>query len=548
MTVRASAPSLAWPPAGRVARPVAGWWRWAALPLGVLYLVLLATRFRDVVATANLDADTVSAPVIGQLFASAPAHAGVVLGEFGWYASLLFELATKWLPSHRQIWEAAPYAMSLAGFALTAWAVWRVAGRWAASLAAVLLVCAAPQTLHLMLSMTQHAPDWFCLSLLGAVLVLLERRAAALRWTAIVPLCLVTGTIVGANAASDPLVVIAAIVPFALALIAGAVRAEGPDGARALRIGLGCVAVTGIAWAATAVVMAALDVGPERGVHTTMLATGEKILVNLRLWSESIAVLGNGDFFGARLSFSSGLAIACAALSAIAVVVLMRAGWRVARAVVGSATTPVTPARLTFLVFWCTSAAALSVAFVLSAAPVDVHADRYLVGLIYAVAAVIPVTAAGRTVTETAALAGTCVVALGGVVAMAQGASTRDTEGFPSTAVAHRIGQLAARDHLRVGYAGYWDAAPITWATHLSVQVFPVSVCDQGAHLCRFDLHYITSWYAPRAGIGSFLLTDRALSGVSHPTADLGHFTAEYHIGSIVMYVYPYDLATRIVQ
>ncbi|MGA2010389.1 MAG: hypothetical protein ABSH51_07640 [Solirubrobacteraceae bacterium] len=306
MTVRASAPSLAWPPAGRVARPVAGWWRWAALPLGVLYLVLLATRFRDVVATANLDADTVSAPVIGQLFASAPAHAGVVLGEFGWYASLLFELATKWLPSHRQIWEAAPYAMSLAGFALTAWAVWRVAGRWAASLAAVLLVCAAPQTLHLMLSMTQHAPDWFCLSLLGAVLVLLERRAAALRWTAIVPLCLVTGTIVGANAASDPLVVIAAIVPFALALIAGAVRAEGPDGARALRIGLGCVAVTGIAWAATAVVMAALDVGPERGVHTTMLATGEKILVNLRLWSESIAVLGNGDFFGARLSFSSG--------------------------------------------------------------------------------------------------------------------------------------------------------------------------------------------------------------------------------------------------
>ncbi|MGA2013399.1 MAG: hypothetical protein ABSH51_23085, partial [Solirubrobacteraceae bacterium] len=82
MPLRANAPSPVGPAArrhsGRGARSVAGWWRWAALPLGVLYLVLLATRFRDVVATANLDADTVSAPVIGQLFASAPAHAGVV--------------------------------------------------------------------------------------------------------------------------------------------------------------------------------------------------------------------------------------------------------------------------------------------------------------------------------------------------------------------------------------------------------------------------------------------------------------------------------------
>ena len=140
-------------------------------------MILLGAQFHDVIRTTYLDSDTASAPVIGQLFGGAPAHATVVLGEFGWYATLLFELATKWLPAHRQIWESAPYAMALAGAALTAWSVWQVAGRWAASLTAVVLVCAAPPTLHLLLSMTQHAPDWFCLALLAAFLVLLELRA-----------------------------------------------------------------------------------------------------------------------------------------------------------------------------------------------------------------------------------------------------------------------------------------------------------------------------------------------------------------------------------
>ena len=74
------------------------------------------------------------------------------------------------------MWEIAPYLMALAGAGLTAWSVWQVAGPFAASLTAVLLVCAAPATLHLLLSMTQHAPDWFCLGLLAAFLVLLERR------------------------------------------------------------------------------------------------------------------------------------------------------------------------------------------------------------------------------------------------------------------------------------------------------------------------------------------------------------------------------------
>jgi hypothetical protein len=199
------------------------------------------------------------------------------------------------------------------------------------------------------------------------------------------------------------------------------------------------------------------------------------------------------------------------------------------------------------MVFWCSSAVLLSAAFVLSATPVDVHADRYLVGLIYAAAAVIPVLATGRLRTEVAALAGTCIFALGGVVSMAQGTVERNTQGFPSAAVAKQIARIAVADHVKFGYAGYWDAAPITLASAFRVQVYPVSICDQDAHLCRFDLHFISSWYTPRHGIGSFLLTDPSLANVSAPTPDLGTPSAVYDLGRITMYVYSYDLASKIV-
>ncbi|HUE25199.1 MAG TPA: hypothetical protein VMP89_00380 [Solirubrobacteraceae bacterium] len=515
-------------------------WRWAALPFGVVYLVLLALNYHAIIATAYLDADTVSAPVIGQLLGSAAPHAHVVLGVFGWYSTLLFLLATRSLPLHREIWELAPYAMALAGAGLAAWSVWQVAGRVAASLTAVLLICAAPATLHLLLSMTQHAPDWFCVALLAAWAVLLTRRAAALPSALLFGGALLVGVVVGVNAAGDVLLVFAGIAPFALALGAELAVGRGPRAARAASVGLFTLAVAGASWAITGAAMSALHAAPEAGLNTTALASGGQIGTNFRLWWQSIAVLGNGDFFGHNLSFTTGLSVACAVLSLTAIVVLARAGW-------GTVRDPrMAPGRLAFMTFWCSSAAFLTGAFLLSAIPVDIHADRYLVGLIYAAAAVVPVVAMRRAVTEALAIAGTSVVALAGVVSLAQGADTRNTGGFPSQVVSDRIAAIAAREGASVGYSGYWDAAPITWAAHFRVKVYPVSICDRGEHLCRFDLHYITSWYTPRAATRSFLLGDPSLSLVPGPTPDLGRPSAVFHVGQVTMYVYPYDVATRI--
>ena len=530
---------------------VYGWMWWAATALGIVYLILLATQLGAAIRATNLDADAASGPVIGELFGAAPAHANVVLGEFGWYATLLFDLATKWLPAHRQLWVAAPYAMALAGAGFAAWSVWQVAGRWAAGLTAVLLVCASPATLRLDLSTTQHAPAWFCLALLGAFLVWLDRRAADGRRLVLILLALVVGTIVGVNAKSDPLVFIGAIAPFALALIVVA----RPGNSRALLTGVATLAIAAVAWVITREVMSALSVTPEPGLHTTKIVAGARTVDNVKLWVRSVAVLGNGAVPGGSLTPRLALAAACATVSVAAVVLVPWLGWRALR---GRTSSRSDRTRRAFFVFWCSSAILLSLAFVFSDAPVDIHADRYLVGVLYAAAAVVPAAAAlvptssaDRGRAAAVVVAGTCVFALGAVVSIARGISTEGTEFHTpvSAGVADQIARIAAREHLKVGYAGYWDAAPVTWATKFRVQVYPVAVCDQNARLCRFDLHFISSWYSPHPGTGSFLLTDdRSSESVTVPTPDLGRPTAVYRVGPIKMYTYPYDLATRIVS
>jgi hypothetical protein len=527
------------------------WTWWAAVPLGVIYLILLAHQLDAAIRATNLDADAASGPVIGELFGAAPAHANVVLGEFGWYATLLFDLATKWLPAHRQIWVAAPYAMALAGAALAAWSVWQVAGRWAAALTAVLLVCASPATLRLDLSTTQHAPAWFCLALLGAFVVWLERRADDVARLVLILLALVVGTIVGVNAKSDPLVIVAALLPFALALIVARGRGHKP----ALVTGAATLAVAVLTWGITRTVMRALSVTPEPGLHTTKIVAGAKTFHNAKLWVRSVAVLGNGAVSGGSLTPRVGLAAVCAAVSIAAVVLVPWLAWRGLRGPISSRSDR---ARHAFFAFWCSSAILLSLAFVFSDAPIDIHADRYLVGLLYATAAVVPAAAAlapasgaGRGRAAAIVLAGTCVFALGAIVSMARGVSSEGNEFHTpvSTKVANQIARIARREHLSIGYAGYWDAAPVTWATGFRVQVYPVAVCDQNARLCRFDLHFISSWYSPRSGTGSFLLTDdRSNESVAAPTPGLGHPTAVYRIGPIKMYTYPYDLAARIMS
>ena len=545
-------------------------WLWAPLALAGAYLIALLVQFQQIVAATYLDADAASAPVIGQLYGGSPPHREVVLGQMAWFSTLMFELATRWLPLHRQIWEAAPYAMALASAALIAWGLWRIAGRWAAMIGGTLVVCAAPHTLHLLFSLNDHSPTWFSLALLGALLVIAERSAGELGVLRSTLLAVAVGAIVGANMASDTLLIGAGAVPALLAVATASVLPGAGVGRPALRLVLATTAVAAVAAVLTRLLMHHENVTVPANITHTGLASAEAVTSNFKLWWQSIAVLGNGEFFGQSLGFTAGLQVMCAGLALLVVIVLVpRIAWRELMGALGvrardgqadaNERRPAPSAagaqaaasgfderapRLAWCIFWGSSAFLLSIGFIVSSTPVDINSDRYLVGLIYAAAALVPLLAGASIVRRAAISAGAAVFAVTGLITLAQGQPTANVTNAPSGYVAGQVARIAAREHLTVGYAGYWDAAPLTWETHFRVKVYPVQAC--GASLCSFGIHYISSWYKPHPGLRTFLISDPATSVPAPAVPELGPPSAVHHIARLTMYVYPYDIAGKL--
>ncbi|HEX4107210.1 MAG TPA: hypothetical protein VHX88_03705 [Solirubrobacteraceae bacterium] len=516
-----------------------GHWPWLPLPLAGVYLITIATKFSGIVANTYLNGDAASAPVIGALFRGSSAHRQVILGQLGWYSTLLTELATRWLPAHRQIWEALPALLALASAVLVSWGALRLAGRWAAVIAGVIALCAGPTALSWLFSLNDHSPTWFCFALLGALLVLLFSPPAWLTrpWAALV--VVVAGVILGVNAASDPLLIIAGLVPAALAAVA-ALWVTGSAQRRQALIAAGAALVTMVvffvltrAWAHHENIIA--SPGPPRNVF----AAGDVVSNNFKLWWQSVMAIGDGDFFGAKVTLTSALELMCGLLGLLTLLLTPLIAWREGN----GALTKRDPARVAWCVFWATSAILLSGVFIFSTSPVDQYSARYLIGAVYAAAALIPLLASTRPLARVLITAGAALYALTGVVCLISNQSTPTATliGYPQY---NQVAKLARENHLAFGYADYWDAAPITWATHLRLHVYPVQDC--GAQLCPSSLHDITSWYVPRASTPTFLIADTARPTPSNPVPGLGTPTHVYQISAMTMYVYPYDIAARI--
>jgi hypothetical protein len=528
----------------RTATAVTGLWKWSILPLGVLYLILVVTHFGNMLANLYGSADIASAPVIGELYAQR-AGSTILLGNLPWYSTLIFELATKWLPAHRQIWEVGPYAFSLIAVALMAWAAWRVAGLWAATVTSVLLVCASPPVFDLTLWLHDHTATWYSLALLGAFLVLITERRARLGWLPLAILTLAVGVIVGINAASDEELLISGLAPLLTAGSATWFLYPSVRTAKTAGLATAAAAIAGISALATTSIMH--SGGVFLAYHQLKLASLETVPTNFKLWWQSIALLGNGNFSSEPITFTTVLALSSAILGVAATLLIPRFAWRYIREqrTDGSAN----PCLSAYLLFWASSAIFLSAGFILSTAPVGTSTVRYLVGIVYAVAAVVPLFALRGVAAQAAVVAGTLVFSLTSIKAFTNNELIKtppqgSTQGATSK-VAEDVAQVAESSNATRGYALYWDAAPITWRSHFRVQVYPLIGCAYPTGICPGPLNYIRGWYRPYPLAHTFLLTDSAGPPWSPPAA-LGPASATYRFGTVTMYVYNYDIATDI--
>jgi hypothetical protein len=569
-------------------------WPWAPLPLAGLYLILLLAQFQQVITATYLNADAASAPVLGSL--AGHGSGAIVLGNLPWYSTLLFELTTRELPLHRQLWELAPYAMTLASVAFIAWSLWRIAGRWAALLAAAVLLCASPQLLLLLFSLNDHSPTWFTLALLGAWAVALQYGTLPRgRWAP--PLLLSVGVLIaviaGCNAASDRLAVVGGLIPLALSGVVAWRRYPSPRSRAAAAGALATAVLAGIVAALTTHAMHSHGV---TSIGDITFGSPAQVQANFSLWWQSLAFLGNGNFFSSAVGFHGVLAAACAVVVLAAAAGALRASWlglsgavsprpaegntgrvassksadgnadgvasskpadgntgRVASSksadedssrVASSQPAERNAGRIAYISFWASAGLLLSAAYLLSSTPFDLYSCRYLVGVLYAAVALVVLLVEYRPALRGLVVTGAFIYCLGGVIAMAQGTATKNPSRYPESRIAGQVMRIASREHLMRGYAGYWDAAPITWATKLGVHVYPVFSCPAG--LCQFYLHTIAAWYRPHPGQRSFLLTDPTQPFLATPPAELGPPSARFPIGQVTMYVYPYDIATRI--
>jgi hypothetical protein len=172
---------------------------------------------------------------------------------------------------------------------------------------------------------------------------------------------------------------------------------------------------------------------------------------------------------------------------------------------------------------------------------VDILSSRYLVGVVYAAAALVPLMAGTGLGLRMLVTAGSTIFALSGLVSLVKGEEIATAAG--SYKLYEQVVNIARREHLTVGYGDYWDAAPIMWTTHFGVRVYPVQDC--APNICWSYLHEMTSWYTARRHTRTFLISDPAQPIPAAPLPILGAATATHQIGGMTMYVYSYDIASH---
>lgn len=503
-----------------------------------VFLVVLAINLRRLVEGAFWNSDVASLPLVAGTMAhraGGVAHVSVA----NYYSTILFDMATRALPAHRGIWEGFSLAASLLGVALLGRAATRAAGWAAGLLTAAIALCAGP--IVFAYAYPLRGPTWFTGALLVAWLVALATRPSrSFAWT----LVAVVGLVAGVNLASDPLLLISGVAPMLGAAAGSRLLVPGPATRLVLKASVALTLVAAATYLATGSLMHALGfrIVPTSAIE---LAPLTQVTHNLALLAHDILAFGNEEFPRAPsgvLSIPSLVTIALCLAAAIAVL------WGIASLRRGQASAR-TPASALYLLFWAFSALGVAGAFAFSTLPIgDVTSARYVVPVFFALAAGAGVGAsrAGWPRLAVSAVATAfCVLSTLGI-----GQLVTYFRGYPLAAEGPGLITFLEARGLTRGYASYWDALGLTWATDSKIAVYPVVDCGAPADpaLCPFAYNTVTTWYRPRPGMRTFVavgLPVLPLELTNPVPQGLGTPIEVDHVGAFTVYVYRDDVGAR---
>jgi hypothetical protein len=524
-------------------------WPWAPVVFAAVYAIVVLANFSSLITAINMDSDASIAPMIGRLLGGAPHASHVFLGNHPWYESLWFLRATSGLPGYRQLWDIAPATWSVVGIAILAWSAWRALGRWPAALTASALLCAGTAGRFMFFRFDWPGPTALHTVLLGAMVVWLAGLKRPLRAWQLVAIVLVMGAISAAPTAGDQLFLYWAIVPllFTALLLVWRTRARAHWLILAIAVAVAVIALVGGALLHQAMVRRGWVAAP----HSVTFVSSQVLVHNVVLFFQSYTYLAGGTFFGGRPNVP-GTAALISALLFIAALVCLPLELRRRAARSAPAPGPLDPGaarRFAYVAFWSTSLACTSAVFVLSNAPVDDNSARYLLAGYIAVGALLGLLALRSRGWRASVTAGVCVFSLIASYQVIKRPFQPQLR-FPEPQETNALVRFARAEHVDYGYAGYWDAADLTWISGFKIKVYPVGQCARPTLvICPFYIG-ISSWYLPRPRTRSMLIVDHKiqLPVVSAPDPALGPPTATATIGALTAYVYPYDIAARFRQ
>jgi hypothetical protein len=201
-------------------------------------------------------------------------------------------------------------------------------------------------------------------------------------------------------------------------------------------------------------------------------------------------------------------------------------------------------ARSLHVVYWVTSALTACGAFwVAGEGPTTTH-ESYYATVIFSVAAVLPLLLSTPSLARYLIPAGASIFFIASFVGL-----TNDYVNISDSIArsAQSITRIARENHVRFGYSNWGDASSLTWGTHERVVVRPLAECatPQGLGLCPGFQAYVPSWYVPQER-HTFLLVEANGIEIRSLPPGLGKPLAVYNFESIQMYIYPYDIASRL--
>jgi hypothetical protein len=546
--------------AGRLPKFSPRWLWWLPVLLGCLYVIAILTHLRTILDSIWLSSDSDIDAVLAHLSIHAPAGTLYTTGDYPHYETMAFTLLTRSWPFYRVIWMLTPVFFAGVGLAAVLWSTMRAFGRWPAAIVGSVLVCFAgggvatqlASGLATVFALDAHANSLISTALAGAVLVWVVPRTAQLTTRQLAIAAVAIGIVGGLPLAGDSLYFAWGVAPL-LAVIALAAWRGPEDGAgRVVAFGLSALGVTVITSLVFAAIMRGEGIrgfGPSYHQFLTF-TSASGLITNISTLLRALPSLTAGSFYRRTITVRSELAVLSAGMlfTALAAVV-----WSVRRRVANALPRAggggdVVGERFVHTTFWTTILAAGLIVFLIGSPNPFTTDGRYLLGPYVALAALLPLMLERGLGWKLIVSAGVSVFVFSALYQF-NGGVKQMAKGYETAGIAREVASFAKQYHVAVGYAYYWNSIDLTWESDFKVDVYPVQRC---AHihraLCTFSEISMSNWDQPRGNVRSMVVLNPKARQVRKPERAFGPPIAKARVGNLLLYVYPYNVATKLLK